>query len=169
MEITQELLHRLFEYKDGALYWKIRPSNSINVGNKAGYLDKKGYISVRINRKLHYLHRLIFIFHYGVLSKYIDHIDGNTLNNRIENLRQVTKQQNNQNARKRSDNTSKHKGVCWSKAADKWVAYVSVNGKPKHLGCFEDIELASLVAEEARNKYHGEFANHGKHNEKVST
>ena len=169
MEITKEILHELFEYKDGNLYWKIRLSNSVRVGDKAGNITKKGYVTVRINRKLLYLHRLIYIFHYGNIKDQIDHIDGNGLNNKIENLRQATRQQNNQNARKRSDNTSKHKGVSWSKAANKWISYVNINGKPKHLGCFTDIELAAFVAEEARNKYHGEFANHGKQDEKVST
>jgi hypothetical protein len=159
--ITKELLDELFEYKDGSLYWKIKISKKIIIGNKAGSVNGNGYWRVRLNKKLYYAHRLIFSIHHGYIPKYIDHIDGNKLNNKIENLRKVTLIQNGQNSKLGKANTSGIKNVSWSKVKDKWVVHIRINRKKKNLGYYADIELAELIAIEAREKYHGTFANHG--------
>lgn len=169
MEVTQELLHKLFEYRDGELYWKVSRGRLAKVGDKAGWISKKGYLNTKINGKCYLNHRLIFLMHYGYLPEMLDHKDTNTLNNRIENLREATRSQNNRNVKLRKDNTSGIKGVSWFKKSKKWLAQVTINKKQVYLGLYEDLELAELVATEARNKYHGEFANHGKQDEKVST
>jgi hypothetical protein len=57
-----------------------------------------------------------------------------------------------------TNNTSGIKGVCWHKSTNRWYVQLQVNKKMKYLGIYEDIELAELVAIEARAKYHGEFA-----------
>ena len=106
------------------------------------------------------MHRLIFLFHYGYLPKIIDHIDGNPLNNDIKNLRESTHIENCQNAKKRTTNTSGCKNVSWHKPANKWAVRLSINQKKVFFGLFEDIELADLVAHEARDLYHGKFARH---------
>jgi hypothetical protein len=59
-----------------------------------------------------------------------------------------------------SNNTSGCKGVSWNKRINKWQCYVSIKTKIKHLGYFEDLELADLVSTEARDLYHGKYANH---------
>ena len=164
--ITQELLHELFEYRDGVLYWKVSRSNRIKIGDAAGSLNKKSYLQTSIEGKRYYNHRLIFLMFKGFLTKYIDHSDGNTLNNSIENLRAASASQNNFNQGMRSNNTSGVKGVSWCNASNKWKAEVRANGKYRYLGVYKDLELAELVVEEARNKYHGEYANHGNQNEK---
>jgi hypothetical protein len=94
----------------------------------------------------------------GYVADIIDHIDGNTSNNRPENLRAATHLGNARNAKKRKDNKSGHKNVFWNKSANKWAVSLSVNNKLRHFGYFEDLELAAFVASEARDKYHGEFA-----------
>ena len=116
--------------------------------------------SVEIDHKSYSVHRLVWLMHHGVLPEFLDHINGNKLDNRIENLRPATKSQNNQNKRLYSNNTSGVKGVCWHKRIKKWQVNVRVNGKQKSFGFFDDIELAELVASEARNKLHGQFARH---------
>lgn len=169
MEVTQELLHELFEYKNGELYWKISPSNNVKIGDKAGCLSSTGYLFVGIKNKLYRCHRLIFLMHHGHLPKYIDHINNNPSDNRIENLRVCTIQQNQFNSKIPKNNSSGYKGIFWIEACKKWRVRIRVNGKLKSFGYFDALELAALVAHEARLKYHGEFANHGKTNEKVST
>ena len=90
----------------------------------------------------------------------IDHIDGNGLNNRWNNLREVTPTENQRNARKRSDNTSGTTGVGWHKQRQKWKAQIRINGTQKHLGYFDSKEEA-IWAREAANKEHEFHPNHG--------
>lgn len=88
----------------------------------------------------------------------IDHIDGNSLNNRRSNLRLATRQENNRNRKKSKNNTSGYKGVCFDKYKKKWVATIGVDGKVIWLGRFKTPELAYEAYCEAAIKYHGEFA-----------
>ena len=163
MEITQELLQSMFEYKDGMLYKK-------ETGDKIStHLSGRGYLQTSLYKKSVFVHRLIFIYVYGYSPISVDHINGNKLDNRSENLREASVTENNRNVGLRKDNSSGVKGVYWKTANKKWRAQIRIDGKRKHLGYFDDLELAELVAIEARNKYHGEFANHGKQNEKDST
>lgn len=162
MQITQELVKELFEYRDGDLYWKIRASQRVRAGDKAGKVEKRGYRAVSIKRKYYKVHRIIFLMFHGYLPLLVDHIDGNKLNNDINNLRPATHAQNCQNAKISKTNTSGYKGVTWDKENKKWMVQIHANGKNKKIGRFDDLELAGLVAAEARNKYHKEFANHGK-------
>jgi hypothetical protein len=87
----------------------------------------------------------------------IDHIDGDGLNNKDENLRFCTHSQNSAN-RVDSKNTSGYKGVVWSKAGSKWQSQIIVNRQYIYLGYFGDIEDAARAYDEAAKKYFGEFA-----------
>jgi hypothetical protein len=157
--ITQDYVKQLFEYRNGELYWKTGQRTSV-LGKKAGTLKNK-YYSVQINGKIYRNHRIIFLMHHGFFPVQVDHINGDTLNNCIENLRAATTFGNNQNRKKSSNNTSGHKGVVWHKGKKKWQVQMSVNNKYKCFGSFDNLELADLVAQEVRDKYHGKFANHG--------
>ena len=86
-KIDKDLIQSLFTYKDGSLYWK--KTNKV-----AGCLKPTGYIVIDIFGKNIMAHRAIWIYHYGKIPKYIDHIDGNKSNNKIENLRLANKAQN---------------------------------------------------------------------------
>lgn len=155
-----KILHEMFEYRNGALYWK-SPRPKIVVGVRAGSVDKlTGRRRIKINGKNYLEHRIVFAMFFGFFPEFIDHIDLNPLNNNIENLRQATRSQNNLNVGLRKTNTSGIKGVTWDNVENKWRVRVPVNGKRTHFGRFEDKELAELVAIEARNKYHGEFCRH---------
>jgi len=156
----KSILHELFSYQDGKLIWK-KSGNGRTVGDEAGMITEKGYRRVKVNGDLHMAHRLVWAYHFDSVPNYIDHIDGNKLHNAISNLRSATKVENGRNISLRKDNTSGVKGVYWAKREQKWAAELSVNKQIKRLGYFDDIELADLVVTEARNKYHGAFANHG--------
>lgn len=150
-----------FEYRDGELYFKEEQQNQYKKGDLAGGINCTGYKTVRVFRKRYLLHRIVFLMHHGYLPKYIDHIDGDRLNNRIENLREATFSQNRQNTLKYKNNTSGVKGVCWNKQAKKWKASVQTNGKRAFLGYFKSIDDARDAVLKHRNLAHGEFANEG--------
>jgi hypothetical protein len=89
----------------------------------------------------------------------VDHINNNTLDNRKENLRLVTKLQNNQNRSTSKNSTSKYLGVFYHKIAKKWGACIKINKKAKHLGLFiNEIDAAKAYNEAAKNN-HKEYAN----------
>ena len=89
-DLTKEEINNLFYYTDdGHLHWKIKPNRRIKIGSIAG-TNKEGYIRTKYDGKQYCTHRLIYTLHYGIPKYYIDHIDGNTSNNRINNLRDVT-------------------------------------------------------------------------------
>lgn len=158
--LTQKYVKELFNYQDGELYWKVCKAKRLKIGDIAGTLQNTGRKSTKINNKLYLNHRIIFLYHYGYLPQYIDHIDTNPLNNRIENLREATFAQNQWNTTIPLRNKSGIKNVCWHKASNKWVVQISVAGDNKILGYFKDIELAEFVALQAREKYHGIYARH---------
>jgi hypothetical protein len=150
-------LHSLFEYKDGDLIWKVKNTK----GKIAGSLKPTGYTVIEVDGKNIMAHRLVWIMHNGNFEGYIDHIDGNRSNNRIENLRVVDRTKNQWNRKISHNNPIGVKGVRFRKDSNKFEARLTVNGKRMVLGSFKDLELAQLVVMEARNKYHKEFANHG--------
>ena len=170
--LTQEEAQRLFEYRDGVLYWKERPRsdfksdltwkqwNPKHVGKKAGCWTGD-HVTVSINKKHHALARVIFLMHYGYLPEIVDHADCNPMNNDISNLRAATKAENQRNAGMYAHNTSGVKGVVWSKACNKWIAQIKVMGKIKHLGVFTSKADAAEFVQLARDMVHGAFANHG--------
>ena len=160
--ISQDELRKLFEYRDGVLYWKVnKPHSTYKAGDIAGRTVKGGYRQVCVNGLRILNHQVVFKMFYGYTPKTIDHIDRNVINNRVENLRPATLSQNQYNSKISTRNKSGVKGVCWHASGKKWCVQLSVNGKQKSFGLYNDLELASLVAQEARDKYHGAFANHG--------
>lgn len=88
----------------------------------------------------------------------VDHINGDTLDNRRSNLRLATPSQNQGNRAKQAHATSKFKGVSWHKKAGKWRATISVNRKQIHLGFYTQQEHAALAYDEAARHHFGEFA-----------
>ena len=88
----------------------------------------------------------------------VDHINGNGLDNRKENLRICTRSQNLHNSKKPSTNTSGYKGVIWNKQCRKWQAKIHTSGKTRHLGLFVGILDAARAYDEAAVTDHREFA-----------
>ncbi|HCH8949281.1 TPA: HNH endonuclease, partial [Shigella flexneri] len=156
---SAEYLHQCFHYKNetGELVWRSRPSNhfssesiakSVNsrlAGKIAGstlVAPTNVYITVRVNRILLFAHRIIFKMFYGNDPKIIDHIDGDGTNNRLDNLRSCTQQENTKNTSLSTRNTSGCVGVTWSHQKKRWWAHIVVNKKQIYLGAFDDFEQA---------------------------
>jgi len=158
--VDQNLLHHLFDYRGGSLYWKIKPTGTVNIGDEVGFSSDR-YIRCCILGKSYAIHRMIFLYHHGYLPKEVDHINGIITDNRIENLRESTRYQNTYNTKKPKSNTSGIKGVSWDKRQNRWVAYCSVGGKRFHVGYHKKLEEAEKAVREFRENHHGEFVNHG--------
>lgn len=140
----------------GERNWKIRLHDGRSYAARNIQVNKKAQVE--------YLHRVIMARKLGrplVKGELVDHINGNGLDNRRENLRLATTSQNNQNSRLPRTNTSGYKGVYWEKKRAKWHAQITINNICIFLGRFEDKEIAYQAYCEAAIKYHGEFANFG--------
>jgi hypothetical protein len=116
---------------------------------------------VAINDRRYLAHRLAYLLFWGIWPEAgIDHIDGDGLNNRWGNLRSVSNQENQRNARQYLTNTSGVNGVYWAGDKGKWRVRIKVDGRYIHLGLFDTLEEAAaarLVANEQYNytKRHG--------------
>lgn len=159
MELTQEILHTLFDYKDGVLYWKTKINKNIKVGKAAGSKNSAGYFHTWVYDKKYLNHRLIFMMFNNYLPACLDHIDGNPLNNKIDNLRPATFSQNQYNKKTPKHNKSGFKGVY--KYKDTWRARLTVDKKLIHIGYFNTLEEAASAVKKARQHLHQEFFNHG--------
>ncbi len=101
-----------------------------------------------------YMHRVITDAPKGI---YVDHINGNALDNRRANLRLCTNSENVHNCGMRPDNTSGCRGVDWHKQRGKWRVRLKSHGIRKDLGFYSDIKDAVIARKAAEGKYVGEF------------
>jgi hypothetical protein len=120
----------------------------------SGHLRK--YAKITVNNKSCLVHRYIMNY-YG--DDYVDHINGNPLDNRKCNLRIVTASQNCKNKKSKNKSSSKYLGVYWDKSNNTWCAAIGINGKQKSLGSFENEMDAAKCRDEATKKYFGEYGN----------
>ena len=104
-------------------------------------------------------HRMLYYLHHGELPEILDHIDGNKLNNSINNLRAVTSSQNSMNRKSRSNSSSNYLGVSWYKKYKKWQASIKYSSKQKNLGYFTCEKEAARAYNKAAAEHFGEFAN----------
>lgn len=138
-----ELLSRFTWYTSDGRGYKYAKTGFTNKGNPKGLA----------------MHRIVTSAPRGSV---VDHINGNTLDNRSSNLRLATRSENGMNRFKlSSNNTSGRTGVAWSKQKKKWIAFVEVNKKRIHLGSYTDKSAAITARSNGELKHFGEFANNG--------
>ena len=161
--LTQEILKEYLDYSPdtGIFIWKKKmpKAHYIKIGDQAGFLCF-GYITIRLLRSNFKAHRLAWFYTFGKWPRaLIDHINMNSLDNRICNLREATYSENSQNARAKSTNTSGFKGVYYSKEWRRWFASICINGKIKFLGYHPTPEEASVAYNKAAKEMFGKFYN----------
>lgn len=152
------------------LRWKIKPANQINIGDVAGNIASTGYWVVCYKYTQYKIHRIIWECNYGSIpsGKHIDHVDGNTLNNDIHNLRLASRSENNWNQQLSPLSTTGTKGltIALRKGRKYWRCEIKKYGK-KVSKFFLFTELNKLKAirwlQETRSTLHGEYTNHGEH------
>lgn len=140
----------------------------IQKGDVAGFIDNGGYRIIRLNGKEFSAHRLIWEHFNGPIpvGMKIDHIDGDTDNNHLINLRLATPGQNTHNSKIPNTSKSKIKGVCWCKVRAKWQAKIAFEGQI-YRRWFDEIQNACDWVIDKREELHGEFANHGIHEKDI--
>jgi hypothetical protein len=123
-------------------------------GSKRPYKDGSFYHVINFQSKFILAHRVAWFLHYGYWpQEFIDHINGNKLDNRICNLRVVSKIQNAHNVGIRKHNTSGYTGVYFRKDRNSWRAKIGIDGKRISLGYYKTAEEAGRAYEEATKKY----------------
>lgn len=154
--ITQAELKELLDYNQDTGIFTKKSTNK-----KSGTLTYSRYIRIQINNKAYYAHRLAWLYIYGCMPKYVDHINMDRSDNRLCNLREATNSQNQCNKKTYKNNTSGIKGVSWFERDKNWRVRIQINGKNIHLGYFDTLDKAKIAIDKERIKVHGEFSNHG--------
>ena len=157
LDILRAFLHK------GYACTTIRGNQLNNLNEKIDYTIEPKYVKgtnkVQINKLFH---RLLMEIHHPELrdnpNLQVDHINGNRLDNRKENLRLVTPQQNNMNRKPLKNSTSKYKGVFWDKNRNKWLVLIMIGDKSRYLGRYQDEREAALAYDKAAKKLFGEYA-----------
>jgi HNH endonuclease len=162
--LTQDYLKNILYYNPETGIWTWLYSNgAATLGKRAGCLNPKGYLVIRINGHGYEAQLLAYLYMEGSFppANYeIDHIDKDVGNNRYYNYRLVTKAQNQWNSKISSRNTTGIKGLTMAKVC--YLARVVINGTriTKRFPLNRLNEAVSYLTN-LRNQLHGEFANHG--------
>lgn len=162
--IDQEMVKSIFDYRDGFLLWKIRPSNRCGaIGTVAGTSAIiKNYgrrFSVSINGKRYLSSRIIFLWNHGYLPKEVDHEDRDVSNNKIENLRDADRLKNCCNVRSHNDSVSIYLGVHYDRQTCKWRCGIQSGDLKIKSKRMDTEQEAALQYNRLAVKHHGEFAN----------
>lgn len=132
--------------------WKLQYQQGLwRVFKNSSFLKKK---------TTYFLHNFIWTLTHGSFDTnlVVDHINNNSLDNRISNLRLISKKQNSYNTRPNKNSSSKYKGVAWDKPNSKWRSQIVFNGKKNHLGYFLDEMEAAKAYDKKAKELFGEFA-----------
>ena len=134
---------------------KINPEHKYLLDLANWRKDSKGYAFSKINGKHTLLHKVLLWCPKGYE---VDHINGDVLDNRLENLRIVTRQQNACNRGILSNNKCGYKGVIRSKNRKRFVAQIYLQGKQYHIGTYDTAEEAHEAYKKKAIELHGEYA-----------
>lgn len=165
MRVTAERLRRLLDYdaSTGVFIWKVSLRRNAPIGSVAGTLYKNRRRYITIDRRRYFAARLAWFYVHDVWpSRQLDHRNLERDDNRIENLRLATNQQNGANRRALKNNRLGVKGVGMStfrkRSPQRYRARIRVDNRLIHLGYFATPEAASHAYETAARKHFGEFA-----------
>lgn len=163
MLLDHARVRSLFHYdaSAGRLVWarKISPFSSVPVGRVAGTLVPVcGYRAIRIDKRGYYEHRLIWFWHHGKWPDgEIDHVNGVKTDNRIENLRVASREQNQQNTKLFATNRTGAKGVAFISSRNRYRASIGYQRKRVILGEFKTIDEARAAYAAAAATHHAGF------------
>jgi hypothetical protein len=148
----RELLH--YDPETGVFTWRV-PRGNVKAGDVAGKFSGDGYRQVCVCGRFYYAHRLAWFYIHGVWPEAeIDHRNRDRSDNRMSNLRPVSRAENKQNSKVYRGNSSGFKGVAWSDRHRAWVARIWSNKRVTHLGRFPSINDAIAARKAAEAKYH---------------
>ena len=156
--LSADTLRALLNYDKGTgvFTWATDRPGQPPAGSAAGFVDPKGYVRIRVNKRSYRAHRLAWLWVHGDWpSRQIDHVNGVKSDNSLSNLREASAGENKQNLRQAQSNSkSGILGVVWNEQTKRWRAFIRVEGKQKFLGGFLTAEEAKLAYLDAKAKYH---------------
>lgn len=187
-DLTPAEVRRFLHYdpKTGRFWWRVRAYETFKgdsltqqrcgkawnqrfAGTPALTADSegRGYLVGSVAGVNAYAHRIAWMHYYGETPEdgmFVDHVNGVTSDNRIENLRLVTPRQSQFNKKPRSDSQTPYKGVAKDKRkkARPWMATMAREGSASILGYFSTPEEAARAYQDAAQAYHGQFAYHNR-------
>lgn len=162
LDVVAELLS--YNPESGAFTWKKRTGGKVTKGSPAGCVYStthgrnltKRYVMIKIQGSAYAAHRLAWLLTHGVDpgEQIVDHINQDSLDNSIANLRLVSPSENNwNNICPQGNSTSKRRGVYFHKQSGKWAAEINMHGKKKHIGTYATLsEAESAYASEYNNR-----------------
>lgn len=153
--LTKARLDQLLSYDpESGQFRRVSSINRLNKSGKvAGCRHCDGYTKIKVDGNSHLAHRLAFLSMTGAFpEKFLDHINGKRDDNRWENLREVTHQENQMNRPLQRNSKSGMTGVLWDNRKSKWRASIGINNKRLHLGHFDCKESARAAYLDARRK-----------------
>lgn len=154
---TKDQLTRLLKYdpETGVFRWRLFMGGNAPAANEiAGSLSEKGYVVICHKRKSYKAHRLAWLYVFGQIPDgEIDHINNKKNDNRIANLRCVTRAINQQNI-SAPQGKNKYRGVSFDKRKKRFLAQIAVNKTHHKLGYFDSAEEALDVYLKARRELH---------------
>lgn len=156
--LTQDRVKELFSYdpETGLLTRRIKIKH-FAAGVAVGSAGRRGYLHCSVDNRLYKVHRLIWLYVYGTWpTGQIDHINHNTADNRLCNLRDVSCAENHQNRARKTKSASGHLGVTWHIRDKRWLAHIEVKGKSYHLGSFTQLDAAIAARIRAEHTFHPE-------------
>ena len=156
-DITVETLRTLLAYdpETGEFRWRVN-RKGIKMGDVVGCVNSSGYTRIKINGMEFMAHRLAWLYTHGMWPDHqIDHINGDKRDNRIKNLRDVSRSVNLQNqTRARRGSISGLLGVSWHKHKEHWEAKIMIDKRSQHLGYFSSPEAAHAAYLAAKLRLH---------------
>lgn len=157
--VTQDRLRELFRYDpETGDFLRIKGVKKAAAGVIAGTKDLNGYITISVDCRRYYAHRLAWMYTHGVLPKQIDHKDRNRSNNRLCNLRAADNSLNGANKLKPSASGQRFKGVRKMKGTNRWMARIKHGSKEVHIGTYATEEDAAMAYNEKALLFFGEYA-----------
>lgn len=154
-DITREEALQLIEpnFETGKLYWKVRRGGPAVKGGEVGSFVG-GYLKVKLKGKSYPVHRIMWLLAHGEHpDRFVDHINGDRVDNRLCNLRLVTKAENAKNRLATKGSKSGLNGVTWRKDSLKWRAYIRWDNRLEHLGSYDDFFEAVCARKSAEVRY----------------
>jgi len=162
-QLTQEKMQEMFYYENGSLFYREDGKYGKKKGAKAGFAHSRGYWAISVFGKTKMAHQIIWLYMHGYMPAMLDHIDGNKLNNNLQNLRIANASQNQYNRRINKNNTTGVKGLNMMTVKNKGKTYEYYRAQINRdnamiVKTFSDRMSAIKFLKDARINLHGSYA-----------
>ncbi|MCO5355084.1 HNH endonuclease [Acidovorax kalamii] len=143
-----------YDANTGVFTWAVGFRGAF-AGTVAGSLTSNGYVRITIDDRSYMAHRLAWLHVFGVWpAQELDHINQVKTDNRIANLREVTRSENQQNRKIQKNNKSGYRGVSWEAGRGRWRAQIALEGKLRIIGRYRSEEEAYAAYCKAAEEMH---------------